>query len=387
MFKKIILNKWLHIALPILCIGIVVPFCFKKDLLIFPGKTDLEFTSYTDSINALDSSSTQLNRFDVDDSKIVIEYTIGKKNIYPFAGFQWIVQPDKPYIDITDYDHVTIDFDSSTTEDVVVLIFQFFTDGFSNNTDRLTWRFLSKEIPISKNKGSYTFAISEFQTPLWWYNQFKITEKDLGAIDFKKLAMISVEDGSDAIGKRRSIVVKELRFQKKNAIATIYILLALLALYYIIYMLVFWIKRYLTAKKSPRAITYQKLAVENDAANEERKVLEYLGNNFSNQNLSLFRMSEELGISSNKISAVVKRTYDKTFRQYLNTIRITEAKRLLLETKLQISQIAYRVGYTNLTHFCRTFKEVSAVSPNTFRQDVPDEPDEALDTVKTKVKS
>ncbi|NLE00298.1 MAG: helix-turn-helix transcriptional regulator [Fibrobacter sp.] len=348
---------------------IIIPLLFKKDLVLFPGKTDLEFTSYSDSINVLDTTSTSIHRFDTDSKFIALEYTIGKKNLYPYAGFQWIVKENQPYLNISKYDHVTVAFDPATTEDVIVLILQFFTDGFSTNSNRLTWRFLSKEIPMKKGKKVYTIPISEFKTPLWWYNQFNITEKDLSPVDFSKLAMVSVEDGSDAIGKRRSIILTELRFQKKNALAITGLLIVALLLYYAIYLLSFWLKRYLSSKKSPQTIPYEKLSIENDAADEEKKVLEYLGSNFSNQNLSLFRMSEEIGISSNKISAIIKKRYNLTFRQYLNTIRIAESKRLLQETKLQISQIAYRVGYTNLTHFCRTFKEVTSVSPNTFRQD------------------
>ena len=142
---------------------------------------------------------------------------------------------------------------------------------------------------------------------------------------------------------------------RKNTTITGLLIVALL-LYYAIYLLSFWLKGIFHQRKV-RKLFRMKLCKW--CCRWGKKVLEYLGSNFSNQNLSLFRMSEEIGISSNKISAMIKKRYNLTFRQYLNTIRIAESKRLLQETKLQISQIAYRVGYTNLTHFCRTFKEVT----------------------------
>ena len=57
-----------------------------------------------------------------------------------------------------------------------------------------------------------------------------------------------------------------------------------------------------------------------------------------------------------------------TFRQYLNRIKIHESKRLLLETDRQVTDIAFRVGYKNVTHYNRIFKEMEEVSPNQFRK-------------------
>ena len=57
-----------------------------------------------------------------------------------------------------------------------------------------------------------------------------------------------------------------------------------------------------------------------------------------------------------------------TFKQYLNIIRITEAKRLLRETDNQITSCAYNVGYNNIPHFNRTFKQLEGISPKEYRK-------------------
>ena len=57
-----------------------------------------------------------------------------------------------------------------------------------------------------------------------------------------------------------------------------------------------------------------------------------------------------------------------TFKQYLNKIRLSEAKRLLKETDRQIADIAYHVGYKNVTHFHRIFKQNEKISPNEYRK-------------------
>lgn len=333
----------------------------------------MELTSYTDTIHPTEAGNTSISEFKVDSSRIFIEYTIGRMNSSRYAGFQWIVHPPKKFVDISDYDHLIISFDHSTTEEFVVIILQLFTDGFSKLQDRMTWRCFSKELPLKDKQKKFSIPLKEFETPLWWFNQYKINEAALSKPDFSKLGMISIQDGSDTFGHHRAIALKELRFHKEKSLA--FSLIGLLLFYYLAYGIGCWLSVLLKARKRPLAIPYQILEIENDTVDEQKKVLEYLGNNFSNQALSLSRMSDELGISSLKISAIIKNKYDLTFRQYLNTIRIAEAKRLLVETKLQISQIAYRVGYTNLTHFCRTFNRITDLTPNTFRQGLSENSD------------
>lgn len=347
----------------------------------------MELTSYTDTIHPSEDGNTSIGAFLVDSSRIFLDFTIGRMNTSRYAGFQWIVHPPKQFVDISDYDHLLITFDQSTNEEFVVIILQLFTDGFSRLDDRMTWRYFSKELPIKEKQKKFSISLKDFQTPLWWFNQYNINEAALSRPDFSKLGMISIQDGSNAIGYHKTIVLKELRFKKTDSFSLVLSLIGLLIFYYLFYGIGIWLYKVLKAKKSPLAIPYQKLSIENDAVDEQQKILEYLGNNFSNQALSLSRMSDEIGLSSIKISAVIKRSYDLTFRQYLNTIRIAEAKRLLQETKLQISQIAYRVGYTNLTHFCRTFKEITSVSPNTFRQEISetDENDSGTNLFKSKM--
>ena len=57
----------------------------------------------------------------------------------------------------------------------------------------------------------------------------------------------------------------------------------------------------------------------------------------------------------------------KTFTQYVIQLRINEAQKLLVETDLGISEIAYRVGFENLSYFNRSFKNTTGRSPRSFR--------------------
>jgi len=53
--------------------------------------------------------------------------------------------------------------------------------------------------------------------------------------------------------------------------------------------------------------------------------------------------------------------------EYVNSVRIEEAKRLLLGTSRSVGEIAYAVGYSSATHFDRVFKRHNGKTPLAFR--------------------
>jgi AraC-like DNA-binding protein len=371
--KKRLGIEHLLIILPFCICLIILPFLFKKSLFLFPSiKKELSLESYLDTLGSEKQGGTVITHFDTNQTSIDLQYIIGNRNIYPFAGFQWIVKPNNPWIDLRGYDNCTISIDPATTENVLILILQFYIDGFSKMNDRMTWRSVIKELPLTKGQTTYTVSLNEFATPLWWYNQYKKTEKEFSPLDYSKLGMVSLEEGSDDIGVPKRICLRSLKFDRKQGYYIAEILFFTLIIYYILFFAIVQVRKLLNRKSSPIVIPYQKLTITDNQKTDEVNIFEYLGNNFSNPDLSLSFMSTAIGIPGNKISSIVKNRYNLTFRQYLNTIRIAEAKRLLQETDLQISQIAYKVGYSNLTHFCRTFKDETQASPNSFRHDQPE---------------
>lgn len=60
-----------------------------------------------------------------------------------------------------------------------------------------------------------------------------------------------------------------------------------------------------------------------------------------------------------------------TFTEFVSRTRTENAKNLLLNRNLRISEIAYNVGFQSLTHFNRVFKKVVGLSPTDYRQQLP----------------
>ena len=57
-----------------------------------------------------------------------------------------------------------------------------------------------------------------------------------------------------------------------------------------------------------------------------------------------------------------------TYLSYVNRVRIEQAKKLLNDDALSITDTGYAVGYTDLTHFERIFKKVSGITPSQYRR-------------------
>lgn len=75
-----------------------------------------------------------------------------------------------------------------------------------------------------------------------------------------------------------------------------------------------------------------------------------------------------LHLSSYQLSAITKTLLNKTPSEIINDYIILEAKRQLLATSNQVSQIAYHLGYDDASYFIRFFKKHTGLSPEAFRQ-------------------
>ncbi|AYB35343.1 helix-turn-helix domain-containing protein [Chryseolinea soli] len=77
--------------------------------------------------------------------------------------------------------------------------------------------------------------------------------------------------------------------------------------------------------------------------------------------------SEMMNLSAYQLNAITKATLGKTCSELINEHIILESKRYLLATSNQVNQIAYHLGYEDVSYFIRFFKKHTGQSPETFR--------------------
>lgn len=93
--------------------------------------------------------------------------------------------------------------------------------------------------------------------------------------------------------------------------------------------------------------------------------------NFPKSDFSCAELYKDSGLSEVHFRRVFTQMYGVSPVKYLQAIRIEEAKRLLAETDLSVSDIAAGVGIPNLYYFCRLFKREAGETPTEFRKHPP----------------
>lgn len=96
-------------------------------------------------------------------------------------------------------------------------------------------------------------------------------------------------------------------------------------------------------------------------------VADYISENYR-QPLPLEDLAERFYISKYYLCRTFKEITGYGINEYRNIHRIREAKRLLEETDLSVSQIAYTLGYESITYFEKVFKVHMTVSPLKYRK-------------------
>lgn len=97
------------------------------------------------------------------------------------------------------------------------------------------------------------------------------------------------------------------------------------------------------------------------------EVIDYINLNYS-EHLTLNKLCKIFYLSPYYLSHVFKEVTGFNYIEYLNYVRINEARRLLKETSMNMTQIAEKVGYDSTTHFGRVFKTIIGLSPVKYRK-------------------
>lgn len=96
-------------------------------------------------------------------------------------------------------------------------------------------------------------------------------------------------------------------------------------------------------------------------------VVRYINKNYY-KDLNLQFLSDKFYISPYYLSRVFKEVTGFTFIEYLNSVRIKEAIKLLQDSKLKVNIIVEKVGFGSVTHFGRVFKELTGHAPLFYRK-------------------
>ena len=105
------------------------------------------------------------------------------------------------------------------------------------------------------------------------------------------------------------------------------------------------------------------------------RIIDYIKDNYANNNLTLASLAETFNISPNYLSSYFKEKVGESYIQYLSRLRLKEAYKLICDTDLLIQEITLKVGYIDNVSFSRKFKKMFKVTPMELRQKARNETD------------
>ncbi len=98
-----------------------------------------------------------------------------------------------------------------------------------------------------------------------------------------------------------------------------------------------------------------------------RQAKQYIQNHYQ-EPISLETVSEIVGLSPAYFSTLFKKYENEGFAKYLINVRVEQAKIILRESNISISEVCKKVGYNDIKHFNQTFEKVTGVKPTTYRK-------------------
>lgn len=316
-----------------------------------------------------DGGTSRIDTAFIQNSEITLAYTFeNNKNVFiPFVGFD---VANSGLRELHNFDYMEIEIESFYQQTVYIAL-QMFLEGYSVMGDTATYVTLFSPMPTNQSEKKYRLDLSYFFVPNWWYTKSGYKGPEINTRDLQKVISVSCIFDLQSKNMSNQSSVKSICFQKDNTDRYLFVTTFLLVFTLLIQALKFFYLKALQLKNQKDILVrpYEHLESIKHDESQVIEIVAYIGQNYCNSELSVHDISKKLGMESATIEALLSTSFEGiSFKQYVNTIRVHEAKRLLLDTDLNISEICYKVGYRSVKHFNRCFKNIFETTPTDVRR-------------------
>jgi AraC-like DNA-binding protein len=278
------------------------------------------------------------------------------------------------FIDLSEYS--TIEFKAKCApSNVLSLHLHSFDPRTADPSNFYSSRIAKAFFPCREEWSDVEIDLRYLYVPEWWLQRFKMDVSDQHYRLDKVVAISIVASFEGPINTRANVKINELALQRWNW-RHAWVFGGLSALVWACF--IFWLfKQYTRSlikdvkdklQKDLALVAYRELSAEPQMDREKVLLLRFMATRYADPDLNLEKTSAVLGINRTKINDILKNEFGLTFTACLNKLRLTEAARLLSENdKANVAEIAYSVGYNNLTYFIRLFKNEYGCPPKAFK--------------------
>lgn len=124
------------------------------------------------------------------------------------------------------------------------------------------------------------------------------------------------------------------------------------------------------SKKLKKELNSNMLLPDNFDNKIIKKVLEYVNQNLSNEQLNANMVAEVIGISRTQMWRIFKNSTGKTLSDYILDIRMQKAATMLQSGDYRINEIAYEIGFTDPRYFSRCFGKEFGMTPTEYAENL-----------------
>jgi len=360
---KLLQSKlFLWSTIPALVLGLLIFVYFSsiKDFPVFPNSQIFGYKFYSDSNAGGDS---KILKQIITDSVIKLDFQISNKINAPYAGIN-IGPKESKSINLKQYNQLTIRLKGYEINGIgIALVTQNSLKRSGNKSQEILFYHIFK---ISSGINTYKISMDKFGVPDWWGENNRIEDASILKPDLKNLEAINISSAfTPNTGRIQSLEIYSLAFSRNNKPLITLIITLEFAFILLVFAALYIIER-IRENKQIITIAYKPIESRNIETSKS-DFIDFINNNFQNSELTMDFVSEATGVSQRKITNEIQNQFACNFKSYINRLRINESKRLLLETELNIGEIAFKVGFNNQSHFNRVFKSEVLISPTEYR--------------------
>jgi len=99
-------------------------------------------------------------------------------------------------------------------------------------------------------------------------------------------------------------------------------------------------------------------------------LLSLVEKNYAEPDFTVDELSEEVSMSRMQLHRKLKALTDQSPGEFLRKFRLERAKQLLSIGGTQVSEACFKVGFNNVSHFSKSFREFTGVTPTEFIESV-----------------